>query len=129
MLEHEVVQQGRQRGAGQRPGVQQPLDLRVAARHRIPDHDQIRGEPGQPRRIVTLMDGDAGIRENRAHRRIDPCVGAQHLVACGSREQRGIAHRRSADAHEIDLHLDTIPVDFASPRRSQHFAEKRRGGK
>ena len=103
--EHEVVQQGRQRGERQRAGVEQPLDLGVAAGHGVADDHQVGREFFQPGGIVALVDGDAGLGEHRAHRRIDAAVGAEHLVAGGAREQRGIAHRRSADAHEINAHF------------------------
>jgi len=114
-LEHRLVQEGRQRGKRQAARVEQPLDLGIAAAHGVADHDQIGCEFFEPRRIVALVQRDAGLGEHRAHRRIDSCIRAEHLVPGLARQQRRVAHRRPANAHEVDLHFCPIFSEVASP--------------
>ena len=100
--QHEVVQHGRQGGEVNGAGIEQPLDLGIAARHRIADHDQIRGQPGQPPGVVALVQFDAGGREHGAHGRVDARVGPEDLVTGRAGQQGGVAHRSAADPHEIE---------------------------
>ena len=93
-FQNELMEHRRQRGERQRAGVEQPLDLRIAARHGVADDREIGRKFSEPHRIVALVHSDAGFGQHRAHRRINARIGAKHFVAGGARQQRGVAHRR-----------------------------------
>ena len=71
----------------------------------------------QPDRIVPLVKGNAGISQHRAHRRVHAGIGPKHLVSGSAHQQRSITHRRTANTHEINLHL--------FPTISQPFPQRR----
>jgi hypothetical protein len=92
-------------------GVEHVFDLGIAARERVPDHDQIRGGVPDMRRVETGENLDPQPFEERGHRRIDSVVGSGDLVACGFEHPGQGGHRRAADAGEKDP---------ANGRRRQH---------
>jgi len=83
-------------------GGEHPLDLRVAARHRVADDDEI-GPRLQVLGAIAFPDGDPEVREHVAHRRIDRLVRARHIVAGGAQHagERGHAHTR--DRGQVDV--------------------------
>jgi hypothetical protein len=99
--EHEIVQERGQRRVRQGARIEQPFDLGVAACHDVADDDQVGCELHEPGRIVALVQRDAGGSEDGAHGRVDTGVGPEHVVPGGARQQRRVAHRRAADAHEV----------------------------
>jgi hypothetical protein len=44
-------------------------------------------------------------RQHSTHRRINIRISPKYFMPRRSREQSGIAHRRSTDAHEIQFHI------------------------
>jgi hypothetical protein len=102
--QHHVVQQRGQRDEWQRAGVEQPLDLGVAAGLGVADDDEIGRLRAEFFGVVSLTIGDAGGGEHVAHRRIDAGVGTDDLMSGRARQKRGVAHGGAGDAHEINLH-------------------------
>jgi hypothetical protein len=117
-LQNKLRQQRRQRRERQRARVEQPLDLHVPAAHRIAHHHEIRLQSFESSGVVTLVQLDAGLRQHGAHRRINAGVGTEHLVPVRARQQRRVAHRRPANAHEIDPHASCFG---ARHRGAKHF--------
>ena len=50
------------------------------------------------------IQADARVGEDVTHGRINPGVGAQDVVPRSANQQSRIAHRGSADTHEVDFH-------------------------
>ena len=51
------------------------------------------------------MEDDSRRRQHSTHRRINIRIRPKHFMPRRPREQSGIAHRRSTDAHEIQFHI------------------------
>jgi hypothetical protein len=65
----------RQRSIGYRCLIEQPLNLLIAATHRITNNYMVRLQASQSIGIKTLKDLDARISEDGRHRRINACIG------------------------------------------------------
>ena len=87
------------------PRIEQCFDRRVAARHRVADHDaSSRSADRAVPAVIALHQRDAERFELRAHRRVDACVGALDLVAQLARERGDAAHEGAADAEDVQAH-------------------------
>jgi hypothetical protein len=96
-----LMQQGGHRGEGNAL-VQYALDLRIAARERVADDDEIRGRI-KVRLRVRLHDRNAQPREQIAHGRISRLVGAGDAVALQLQKAGQRGHRRAADAAQVNV--------------------------
>ena len=85
--------------------VENRLEQRVAARHRVADHVHV-GLQVELAAVVAFDQPDALLLELGAHRRIHVGVAAGHGMAGCAREQRNAAHEGAADAEDMDVHGD-----------------------
>src|SRR5690606_33157029 len=98
-----VARQPLRPGAVRQAALEHGLHCRVAARHRVPDHDAV----GCGLELVlreALGHVDAQAAELGAHRRVDVLVAAGDPVAGCGREGRDAAHERPADAEYVQVH-------------------------
>ena len=104
-FQHEVVEHRRQRSEGHGAGVEEPFDLGIAAGQGVADDHEVGRQAFQSGRVVARMQRDARVRQDGAHRRVDAGIGAQHVMPSRAREQRRVAHRCPAEAHEVNPHF------------------------
>ena len=83
---------------------------RIAARNDIADDVDIRIKPGLLRRKA-LDQFDSLCLKLRTHRRIDIGVAACHLVAGSFRQHRDTAHESTADAKNMNMHVQIKVLD------------------
>ena len=76
----------------------------MAAGGHVTDHDQIRLKLSETFGRPAFQHIDAGATKVVGHRRVDSRVGPHDLMTQGAHQQGGVAHRRTADAHEINAH-------------------------
>ena len=111
-----ILQNFRQRKVKKFP-VQDRFHFRIAALHRVADHDHIR----VARNVfltVTLMKFDPALFEKDRHRRINTLVRAADLEPALLQRRRDRAHGRTANANEMKFlrrgfgHADSLRREF-----------------
>ena len=85
-----------------KPAVENFFHQRIAARHHIADHEQIRLQRDLFR-VETFDQLDALRFELRAHRRINIGVAAGDIVACFRAQSGDAAHEGAADAENMNM--------------------------
>ncbi len=84
--------------------VEHRLELHVAARNGVADHDEI---DAAVRCVgaVALERPDSFGRQKVAHRRVDVLVGPVHAVASMLEQRRQRRHRRSANPNQMNVRV------------------------
>ena len=102
----------RQRAVANLP-VEHLLELRVAARDGVSDHDEIQlgGDVLGP---IALEKGDALLHEEIAHRRVDVLVGTADVVTLALQQRGERRHRGAAHADQVNASHETAASSITS---------------
>ena len=104
LVDEHVLGEPLRAGVVGQPAVEQRLDHREAARHRVADDVEVGAVAIELGRVVALVQLDAERAQLVAHRRVDLGVAAGHFVAELARDPGEPAHEGAADAEDVQVH-------------------------
>jgi hypothetical protein len=96
--------------------VEQGFDQRPAPAHHVADHHRIRPEFGELFGVVAFPQGDTGLGQLGAHRRIDVGVAAGNGMAGRAGEQGDAGHEGAADTENVNVHVRGLPARTGTDR-------------